>query len=131
MWLPCATPALHAGTLPWRTDREAAAPAPTNTATPGGGGTDSQLAVLPSPPGDGSQAAAAWAQQQAAGASGGGGGGGPGLTKEQVLQRKLECLEQPELLVSNLPCPQVGPPAGFAAQEDPAVMPQPPPSRPA
>lgn len=75
-------------------------PAATNTTTLGGGGADSQL---PSPPQDLSQATHGGAQQQQAG---GAGGGALGLSKEQVLQRKLECLEQPQLLVTSIPCPQ-------------------------
>ncbi|KAL4449542.1 hypothetical protein ABPG77_007186 [Micractinium sp. CCAP 211/92] len=98
-WFYCLVELIE-GTLPWRSDREAAVPAATNTTTLGGGGADSQL---PSPPQDLSQATHGGAQQQQAG---GAGGGALGLPKEQVLQRKLECLEQPQLLVRSIPCPQ-------------------------
>ncbi|KAL4421516.1 hypothetical protein ABPG75_010807 [Micractinium tetrahymenae] len=102
-WFYCLAELIE-GTLPWRSEREAAAPAATNTTTLGGG--DSQLALLPSPPQDGSQAAAYTGGQQQQAGGGGGGGGGGSLTKEQVLQRKLECLEQPQLLITSIPCPQ-------------------------
>ncbi|PSC67566.1 hypothetical protein C2E20_8775 [Micractinium conductrix] len=103
-WFYCLAELIE-GTLPWRGDREAAQ-APTNT-------HDSQHAVLlPSP--DGSQAAGCGSGQQAQQAQQQAQqqqqvqqqGGGGGLSKEAVLQRKLECLEQPQLLVTSIPCPQ-------------------------
>jgi hypothetical protein len=83
-----------AGTLPWRSEREAA---PGTTTTYGAGGADSlQLQLLPSPPQEGPVVGeGATPQQQQL------------LSKGEVLQRKLECLEQPQLLITSIPCPQV------------------------
>ena len=100
-WCGSAVWPCPAGTLPWRNEREAAPG--TTTATYGAGSADSlqlQLQLLPSPPQEGSvvgEGATPQQQQQQL------------LSKGEVLQRKLECLEQPQLLITSIPCPQVPP----------------------
>ncbi|KAL4855181.1 putative serine/threonine-protein kinase [Chlorella vulgaris] len=94
-WLYCLVELLD-GTLPWRAERDA---------PPGGGtwaGGDVPAQLLPSPPQDG-QPGPLQGQQQA--------GAGTGALrrdeeKEQIRQSKLQCLQQPQLLFSTMPCPQ-------------------------
>lgn len=77
----CSCLATPAGTLPWRE----ALPA-------GGGGGEGGPASAASPPQEGCAAPLAPGSQ---------------ISKEQVLQRKLECMEHPQLLFASMPCPKV------------------------
>ncbi|EFN60093.1 hypothetical protein CHLNCDRAFT_133409 [Chlorella variabilis] len=92
-WLYCLVELIE-GTLPWRGD--------------GGGGGGCEVPggqLLPSPPQD-ACAAGGLSSQPSLPLGGGAGGGSGRLSKDLVLQRKLECLDQPQLLFSSMACPK-------------------------